>query len=772
LTGVAAIIISLPSPTPFPEVKTSLFSAALSAALVAPALAAPEKDTELAEMKVSEARPALDPTLPAVIEGIDAGRLADLNVVNVEDGLRYMPGLLVRKRYIGDRNGVVASRSSGSLQGARSLVYADGMLLSNLLGNSFGNTPRWGMVAPEEIERMDVAYGPYSALYPGNSMGATVAMTTRAPEKPEASGRVQVFAQRYDRYRTDDSYSGHQESFTGGGRSGALSWFLAANHLENRSHPMTFATATASAASALPGDPAITGFARDTDPQGNQRIVFGATGIDDSRQDNFKLKLGYEFAPRLKLTYLFGLWQNVSAISVDSYLRDSAGQTVYSGTNLNMDGRRYTLGATTFNPSRRSELHSMHGLALRTGTRGEWDMEAVITRYNFDEDKTLAPSTALPAAGGSGAGTAAFGDGTGWRTLDLKTDWRPRGSAHALTFGLHYDRYILRTLTLNATNWISAATTTRKDFFGGKSETHALFAQDVWRFAPAWSLTAGLRYERWRAFDGQKAINAATDFSFPSRKEFFRSPKLSLARDLGTEWRLRASVGRAWRMPTVSEMFQGSVSAGSIVNSDPNLLAERATSGEFTAERSLEGGLLRVTLFRDAVRDALYSQTNVTVTPNVTSIQNIDSIRTDGIEVAYGAENVGLRGLDFNAGVTYADSEILKNDKFPASVGKRVPRIPDWRINAAAIWRQTERLSWTLGLRYSGRQVNTLDNSDINPDTYAGTSRYAAWDARVSWQLDRHLRLAFGVDNLFDQRYFVAHPYPGRTAVLELRGKL
>ncbi len=724
----------------------------------------------LPEMTVSGARPAFDATLPAVTEGIDAKRLAELNVINVEDGLRYLPSLLVRKRYVGDRNGVVASRSSGSLQGARSLVYADGMLLSNLLGNSFSNTPRWGMVAPEEIERMDVAYGPYSALYPGNAMGATVLMTTRSPEALEGSGRVQVFRQHYDYYRTDDIFSGHQESATIGSRNGAFSWFVAASHIQNRSQPMSWATASQSTTPAGGGDTVVTGFDKDLDPSGNRRVIFGATGIDDSRQDNFKIKLAYDATPWLKLTYLFGHWRADSSSAVDSYLRNAAGSTIYSG-NVNIEGFRYALNAGVFRPSRRDETHNMHGVSLRTNTKGEWDFEAALTHYNFATDETRQPSAALPVAAAGGAGTVSYSDGTGWRTADLKAIWRPAGAGHEVTFGAHFDRYILSTLTLNATNWIAATTTTRNSFFGGKSATTALFVQDAWKFLPAWTLTAGLRHERWQAFDGERA-NATTHLSYAERNETFLSPKLSLTHDLDARWRLRASLGRAWRMPTVSEMFQGSISAGSIINSDPNLRAERATSGELTAERTLENGLLRVTLFRDAVRDALYSQTNITVFPNVTNIQNIDKIRTDGIELAYNAENVLLHGLDVSGGVTYADSEILKNDKFPASVGEHVPRIPDWRLNASATWRQTEKLSWTLGLRHSGRQYNTLDGSDINPDTYGGASRYTLWDARVNWKLDKHLRVAVGVDNLTDRRTFVFHPYPARTWLVELRGTL
>lgn len=726
-------------------------------------------DTEMGEMTVRAIRPAFDPALPAVVEGVDAERLSDLNIVNVEDGLRYLPSLLVRKRYIGDRNGVVASRSSGSLQGARSVVYVDGMLLSNLLGNSYGNTPRWGMVAPEEIARMDVAYGPYSALYPGNSMGATVVMTTRDPQRLEAGAKLQGFVQQFDHYRTEDTYRGHQENATLGGRHAGLSWFAAVDHIENRSQPMGFATSVKPAA-LIGGETPVSGHVRDRDPAGRDRVVFGATGLDDSRQDTAKLKLGYALAGA-KLTYLFGYWHNDSQTSVDSYLRGADGNRVYAGA-VDIEGQRYVLGAMTFQPGLRREAHSLHGLTLRTDSDGEWDAELVFTRYRFDEDESRQPGMALPAASGGGAGTIAEGDGTGWRTGDARFEWRPRGTRHVVNMGWHYDRYALRSRILDTADWRDGAGTARRESFGGKTQTEALYFQDAWRLAPAWTLVSGLRMEWWRAFDGERSTRAGST-RYGQRKENFLSPKLALTHDLDADWRLRASLGRAWRMPTVSEMFQTQNAGGTtLIENDPGLRAERATSAELTAERGLGEGLLRVTIFRDAVRDALYSQTNTAVTPNVTSIQNVDKVRTDGIELAYAVANLRGSGVDVSGGVTYSDSRIISNERNPASVGKRMPRIPDWRVNLVATWRPSGALAWTLGVRHSGRQFNTLDNSDSNPDTYGGTSRYTLWDAKLGWQIDRRLRLSVGMDNLFARQVFVAHPYPGRTAVVELRASL
>lgn len=95
-----------------------------------------------------------------------AQELRAQNLVNPEDALNYVPNLTIRKRYIGDRNALIGGRSFSTLQAPRGLVFMDGYLLSNFLGRF--DAPRWNMIVPEEIERIDVLYGPYSAFYPGN----------------------------------------------------------------------------------------------------------------------------------------------------------------------------------------------------------------------------------------------------------------------------------------------------------------------------------------------------------------------------------------------------------------------------------------------------------------------------------------------------------------------------------------------------------------------------------------------------------------------------
>lgn len=746
--------------------------AVLAALAALSGTAAADTETQLGEMVIQgDKAPSIPRNLPAVSEGITAAQMDEaINVVNTEDALKYMPSLQIRKRFIGDTNGIVASRSSGTLVSARSLVYADNLLLSNLLGNSFAYPPRWGLVTPEEIERIDVIYGPFSAEYPGNAMGAVIAMTTRMPEKFEAHARTQAFRQNYKIYGTEESYGGYQASAALGSRAGALSWWASFNHLDSEGQPMAFATKAQSTTPAGGGDPVVSGARVDRDANGAQRVVLGATSVTRTIQDHAKLKLAYDFTPQLQATYTLGWWQNDSESKSVSYLRDAAGNPVYSGNNLNIGGFRYTIGNTDISRSVGEQEHWLHGLSLKTKTRGEWDWEVAASLYDYGTDITRAPTVALPAAAVGGAGRITDMSGTGWHTLDLRGQWRPglAQGAHEFSFGYHYDRYELDTRVFDTANWLTGRAGARRSAFAGKTSTQALYAQDAWKFARDWKLTLGGRLERWQAYDGSIS-NQTTTLGYGERKETFFSPKAALSFQASPLWALRASLGRAYRMPTVAELYQGSINVNTIVNNDPNLKPERALSGELTAERDLGNGLLRISLFQENADDALYSQTNVTVTPNVTNIQNIDRIRTRGIELAYQAVDVGIAGLDLNGSVTYADSEIVENDKAPATVGKRQPRVPRWRATLAATWRPSDRLSWTLAARYSGRQYNTLTNTDSHPDTYGGVSEFFVVDARMQYKVAKQWKAAIGIDNLNNRRYYVAHPYPQRTVVAELK---
>jgi len=96
-------------------------------------------------------------------------------------------------------------------------------------------------------------------------------------------------------------------------------------------------------------------------------------------------------------------------------------------------------------------------------------------------------------------------------------------------------------------------------------------------------------------------------------------------------------------------------------------------------------------------------------------------------------------------------------------------RLPCRRAFVAATWRATSQSAVTVAARYSGREYNTLTNTDTNPNTYGGTSTYTVVDAKFTFRPTKRTELGIGVDNLFDHRYYVFHPYAGRTVYVEGR---
>ena len=110
----------------------------------------------------------------------------------------------------------MGGRSFGTLQPSRGLVYLDGYLLSNFLGRF--DAPRWNMVTPEALERVDVLYGPFSAIHAGNSIGTTIVMTERTPRRVEWGVGLTGYGQGFEQYGQGDDYGGGQLSAYAGTR--------------------------------------------------------------------------------------------------------------------------------------------------------------------------------------------------------------------------------------------------------------------------------------------------------------------------------------------------------------------------------------------------------------------------------------------------------------------------------------------------------------------------------------------------------------------------
>jgi len=750
------------------------------------AFAEPQKDAGV--VTITASNPTSWPAqIPATMEGLSARQIEEqVNASDSEDALKYLPSLLVRKRYIGDYNhAILSSRASGTGNSARSAVYADGILLSNFLGNGvsgLGFPPRWGMVTPDEIERVDVMYGPFSAAYPGNSVGAVVDYTTRMPDRFEGSVKLGYTHQPFDLYNTHASYGSWQTSASLGSRAGDWAWRLDFHHSDSQSQPLTFANALRSTTAANTADMAVTGAISGQNKLGQDWLLLGTGTQYHTVQDHFKAKLAYYLSPTVRATYTLASWQNTSQGRSTTYLRDAQGQPVYSG-NVSIDGQRYTLNGGTFPLTQENLQHTLHGLSIKSRTQGSFDWEVAASRYDYgtDEKRSNSGSNPLPAAATGGSGTIADGSGTSWHNLALRGTWRPDGpkGEHVVDFGAQQDHYRLRYQTSNiAGNWPGDGASTLASEVGGRTQLQSFYAQDTWRFAPLWRAVLGLRSEHWQASDGLTRFSASSSTGHPGRNEHFLSPKGALSWQLSADAFLKYAIGRAVRMPTVNELYGATSTTNAQYINDPNLRPEKSWTQELSYERTLDRHQWRLTAFAEDTRDGIYSQTvfDSAANRNISRVQNVGHIVTRGLEAVYNGYPLWLSGLDLSASVTYADSTIRENEGFVTTpgdtLGKRQPNIPRWRATLLAAYRWNAKWSSTVAVRHSGKQFNTLNNSDTNSHAYMGVSPFTTVDVRARWQIDPRWTAAFGIDNLTHQTYWNFHPYPQRSYTAELKARI
>ncbi len=764
--------------------QTSVFALSLAFAVSSPALAeAAGSDNTVSQVIVTGKRtpdPIENP--PSTIATVTADSIAKtVNAASVEDTLKYLPSLLIRKRHIGDNFAPIATRTSGLGASARSLIYADGALLSALIGNNNGNgSPRWTLVTPEEIERIDVLYGPFSAAYSGNSIGTTVNIKTRMPDKFEARATALTNYEDFSLYGTRQSLRTNQFSTSVGDRFGAFAVLGSFTRTDAHAQPISFTTITGKT-----NPSGASGGYGDLNKLAQAIRVLGAGGIEHHIQDTAKLKLALDLTPKIHASYILASWTDDTQGGVQSYLTDAAGATAYptanSGVTTGFNSAVYTRDARHF-----SQVLNVLGEEARLN----WQVIGTLYRYEHDWQNNPSPDAAtgttastgligtrndLPSAFAGGVGTTQKQDGTGWRTLDAKAALKfGPDDQHTLSGGLHFDDETLNARTFTLANWrdSKSALGQLRSASHGVTQTKAFWAQDQVKLSPLLTLTFGGRYEWWEASKGfnttlSTAVNAT--LVQPARRDDFFSPKASLEWRVQDDLSLRLSAGRAYRTPTVGELYQTTSVGTLLANPNPGLLPEQATSYELAVEKQSEGSNLRLSLFSEVVRDALISQLNLA--KNTTFIQNVDRTRAEGVELA-GSRLDLLPKVDVTASLTYVNAVTAKDTAFPAAVGKLLPSVPQWKGAAVISWRATDALTISTAARFASRNYANLANDDTVGNTYQGFYRYVVVDARAVYRINDHADVSVGVDNLNNDKYFLFHPFPQRSYFAQVNWKM
>lgn len=303
---------------------------------------------------------------------------------------------------------------------------------------------------------------------------------------------------------------------------------------------------------------------------------------------------------------------------------------------------------------------------------------------------------------------------------------------------------------------------------GGVQLSAGVFVQDTLQLGPV-TVVPALRFDSWHNAQGQQETTLGgntTTQAFPSRTENQLSPRLGVLWQVLESLALRASVNRAFRAPTLGELYRPFTVGNISTAANPGLTAETLVG----AEAGIEWAPLRVvraraTGFWNELHDPIV---NVTLPPpepgqpprfldnSTRQRQNLGKARVQGLELALEARPA--HGWELLAGYTFVDSRVLEADKAPGTIGKRLPQDPVHRISGSVEAQFAP--GWTARVQGIAAMVQYED--DLNTLPLGTQFRLDAYLARA---IGPAVEIYTSVENVLDRRDLV-----GRAGVNTISG--
>ncbi|MBW3671916.1 MAG: TonB-dependent receptor, partial [Acidobacteria bacterium] len=273
---------------------------------------------------------------------------------------------------------------------------------------------------------------------------------------------------------------------------------------------------------------------------------------------------------------------------------------------------------------------------------------------------------------------------------------------------------------------------------GGEQELSAFWIEDIFAVSPQLEVTAGLRWDTWRNQEQFDEMLERTDSALSPRLSIFyrTSPRIGIA----------ASAYRAFRAPTLNELYRGFRVGDVVTSPNPELRAETMTG--FDAGINAGGpsdrwdGRLR--LFWMEVSDPIANVTiDVTEDLILRQRRNLGETRSNGIELDGSwriSPDLRLRG-----GWLWSRSEITSYSADPTIEGNRIPQVPAHQGTLELRWSGL-RSSATIQTHYVGSQFEDDENRFLLPS-------YVTVDLHLSRVVRNDLSLFLAGENLLDEHW-------------------
>jgi outer membrane receptor protein involved in Fe transport len=235
-----------------------------------------------------------------------------------------------------------------------------------------------------------------------------------------------------------------------------------------------------------------------------------------------------------------------------------------------------------------------------------------------------------------------------------------------------------------------------------------VYGEALWQ-PGTWSVAFSSRVDHFASFDARQ-VGVTPAPVLPETGETIFNPRLGVVKQLGAGVSLTASAFRAFRGPSLNELYRTGQVGQQTTLANPSLRSERATGWE-------AGGLLNLRRWGSVRSSYFWTQVNrpvaavalvTTPTSQLLQRQNLGQLTSKGVTAE--AETKPLEFLTVTAGYQYADSTVTKFQGDPTLVGKWTPQVPR---NSATLQTRLQRDRWgtlSIDLRTSGQQFDDSAN--------------------------------------------------------------
>jgi outer membrane receptor protein involved in Fe transport len=331
----------------------------------------------------------------------------------------------------------------------------------------------------------------------------------------------------------------------------------------------------------------------------------------------------------------------------------------------------------------------------------------------------------------------------------------------------------------NAMDPVTGTTVVTRRISGGTQRSLGFFLQDVLTPTAKLSLTLSARVDKWRNYDGHNLeTTAATGLpvppvtlpsgvvtgnrpDLPDKDDAVVSPRAAALYHFTERVSAWGSIGAGFRAPTLNELYRQFRVGALLVLPNDQLNPERLKGAEAGLNISATDDVtLRTTFYDNRIENPV---SQVTIGTNQQQRQNLGKTRVRGFQ-----SDVEYRlGSSWRLSGAYLlnDAKVTENASTPELVGKYLPQVPKHRGSLQVAYADPRIVNVALGVQMVGRQFDDDLNARGVPSegcavqsqscASPGLPGFTVVELTASRSIGRRLEAFFGVQNLFDEEFYV-----------------